>query len=421
MPFITPFKGIRYDLHRVGSLARVVTPPYDLISPEGQAQYYRRHPWNFVRVVFGKELPSDTSTRNRYSRAKETLDQWLRAGILKADSEPGLYPYLQVYSLGGRRYRRWGVIALVRLDSKRIYPHEETREAPKQDRLKLLQTVQASLSPIFGLIPDAQGEYQRFVVEACRRERPIAEVRMEGVSHRIWKMSDPAWIRKLTRMLRPKELIIADGHHRFEAALAYRDACRKKDPSYTPSSHYNFAMFYLASAGVEEPGLLPTHRILHGISRRQLSGLVEGMKGLRWVQPMPSLRVLNSRLGRLRAQGRVGIGLTTGNGVGYLLQAQPGSSYELDVEWLHQEILPSWFWPGWRVSYTQDLDLALRQIRKGKAQALFVVQPPALSQVFERARSSIRMPGKTTYFHPKPLAGLVEYVWGQVSDLSPDV
>ncbi|MBI3332706.1 MAG: DUF1015 domain-containing protein [Candidatus Omnitrophica bacterium] len=419
MPIIAPFKGLRYDLKRVGSIARVVTPPYDVISPRGQAEYYSRHPWNFVRVVFGREYSSDTGRRNRYSRAKETLEGWIRQGILKADPAPSLYPYLQEYTLAGARHRRWGVIALVRLDSPRIYPHEETREGPKRDRFRLLETVGASLSPIFGLIPDETGEYLRKTAQACRSRRPAASARLDGVRHLLWRIDDPVWLRELKRFLRGKELVIADGHHRYEAALAYRNARKADDPGYTSDAPYNFAMFYLACAGSEDPGLLPTHRLLRRFSRERLKRLLKEMSHLNLVRPTPSLPALSDRLRRMRQRGRLGIGLYTGNGAGVLLEAPPGSSYPLDVEWLHQEILPQWIGPGAEVSYTQDLALAVAQVRRGNAQALFLVQPPPLTEVFARARARLRMPGKTTYFYPKPLAGLVEYKFENLKGSDP--
>ncbi len=417
MPYIAPFKGLRYDVRRVGSLAKVVTPPYDVISPKGQAEYYRRHPCNFVRVVFGKEYPSDKKTRNRYSRAKETFHQWIRSGILRFDEEPSLYPHLQEDTLDGRPHKRWGVIALVRLDSPGIYPHEETRGAPKLDRIRLLEAAEASLSPIFGLIPDLEGIYRKFVVQSCRSKKPVADVRLDGVRHRLWKISDPRWIRRLTGSLRRKELVIADGHHRFEAALFYRNARRAHDPAFTPNAPYNFAMFYLAAAGSEEPGLLPTHRILHKAPSLRLEKFMEEASVRSIVRSIGNLSSLVSRLRSLGTKRRLGISFYTGNGGVYLLEPRREISYQLDVEWLHQEILPQWIGANVEVSYTQDAGEATRLLRRGGAKALFLMQPPRLQDVLDRARAATRMPGKTTYFYPKPLAGLVEYKFGAVPGL----
>ena len=408
MPFVTPFKGLRYNPAKVPSLKEVVTPPYDVISPRGQTRYYERHRWNFVRVVFGKSHSSDRGKRNRYSRARQTLREWMKDRVLVVDEEPSIYPYIQEYRLGKRWFRRSGVIALVRLDSPKIFRHEGTREGPKKDRLRLLKTVQASLSPIFGLIPDSEGSYNHFIEKLCRSRQALHQFRLDGVRHRLWKVSDPAALRQFEKLLRPKELVIADGHHRFEAALAYRNWRRKRNPSAT--APYNFAMFYLMAASTaEEPGLLPTHRVVRSLSPKSLSALLQKLSSQGSVRPLPKMSVLLSRLEQFRQKGKLAVGLYSGNGAGYLLKAPGQPPYELDVEWLHQELLPSLSVDADSVSYTQDLPEGLRQVQQGKARALFIVQRPRLREVFRRARAGARMPGKTTYFYPKPLAGLVEY------------
>ncbi len=409
MPLIAPFKGLRYNPKRVRSLSRVVTQPYDIITPEGQAAYYRKHPFNFIRVVYGRAYPTDTKKQNRYSRANRTLEEWLKKGVLQVDQEPAVYPYLQEYTLKGKRYQRWGVVTLVRLDSPDIYPHEETRPAPKLDRLRLLEMVGASLSPIFGLIPDLQGLYRRFILSGVARQRPVASVQLDGVRHRLWKMADPARIKKLQNLLRSRELVIADGHHRFEAALTYRNNRKAQDSRYTPRSPYNFAMFYLAAAGREEPGLLPTHRLLMRASAGGLNGFLKKLDDLSVVSPAKNLGTLSIWLQSLRQKGNLGIGLYTADNAEYLLLPKKTPLERMDVEWLHGKLLPAIFGTGCDITYTQDLSLGARLVRQGKAEALFVMQPPSLKEVLERARRSVRMPGKTTYFHPKPLAGLVEY------------
>ena len=414
MPIIAPFHGLRYNLKRVGSLAKVVTPPYDVISPKEQEAFYRLHPYNFIRVMYGKEYAKDTGADNRYSRAKKTLRQWISKGVLRQEEELSVYPHLEEYTLGGKRYRRWGVVALVRLDSK-ILHHEHTRPKPITDRIRLLEALEAPLSPIFGLIPDKDRAFLRFTLSACTSRRPAASVTVKGVRHAIWKMSDPKWIGRLARMLRAKELVIADGHHRLTAALRYRDARRKKDPSYTSDSPYNYAMFYLAAAAGEEPGLLPTHRVLHDLPAPQVRKFVEESKRRFFVEEISNLESVSARLRKLRDRRALGVGLYTGNGGWYLLTPKRKLPYELDVEWLHREILPKWIGPDPEISYTQDAREGIRQLKSKSenARALFLMQPPRLEDVLDRARSAVRMPGKTTYFYPKPLAGLVEYRFGR--------
>lgn len=411
MPFIAPFKAIRYDASRVGSLSKVVTPPYDVISPEEQKGFYKRHPYNFIRVVYRMDQKGDSSGRRKYAGARGTLTEWLRKGVLKEDPEPGVYPYLQEYTLGGRKRRRWGVVALVRLDSPRIYPHEETRPKPKLDRLRLLEAVRGSLSPIFGLVPDPNGQYRRLVT-SVKGQRPLASAVQDGVRHKVWRVTSRDWIADLKGLLESRDLVIADGHHRFEAALLYRNGRRAKDPEYQPRVGYNYAMFYLAVAGAEEPGLLPTHRVLSGLDREKAKDLVRRVSSRWTTHPFGTLEKVNGRLRALRRKGRIGVGLYAGNGTGYVVEMGRSPRHRMDVEWLHGEILPAVLPGGFELSFTQEPKEALRRVRQGKAQAVFLMQPPDFQEVLRRARAASRMPGKTTYFHPKPLAGLVEYRFG---------
>lgn len=410
MPAIAPFRGLRYNLKKVKSLKQVVTAPYDVISPAGQERYYRRNPYNFIRLVYGKTYPSDTAGRNRYTRARDTFERWINQGILRPDSKPSIYPHCQEFTLDGRRHRRWGVMTLVRLDSSKVYPHENIHEEPKADRLRLLAALEAPLSPIFGLIPDRQRRYRRFIKQACRGRKPVADLSVEGVRHMLWRIDDSLWIGRLKRILKAKELVIADGHHRYEAARQYRQmqGTRGAKRSDAPD---NYAMFYLASSALEEPGLLATHRVLEDLPRAKRKVLLENLKGEGSLRPVGNLRELSGRLRRLKSQGRLGIGLYTGNGHGYLLESSRRGPFKLDVEWLHQGILPG-LKRDLEVTYTPHLKEAATKVRRDRQKLLFVMQPPTLQDVLTRARAALRMPRKTTYFYPKPLAGLVEYSFG---------
>ena len=409
MPSIQPFRALRYNPKRVGSLARVVTPPYDVISPEGQKSFYKAHPFNFIRIVYGKKQPSDAIGRNSYTRARAALEDWTQKGVLQRDLEPGVYPYEQEYRLAGKKHRRLGLIGLVRLDAK-IYPHEQIFGGPKLDRLELMKTVDASLDPIFGLVPDEAGRYRGLLQQVCASRKPLFSFEFQGVRHRLWRITDPAWIKKLQTALRSKDLVIADGHHRFEAAKTYREE-RRKEPGYDPKAPYNFVMFYLSAAGGEDPGLLPTHRLVNLKASAKLKESLEQAKRLGVAEALKSKQALVAKLGQLRERRRLGIGLYTGNGAGYLLQPRGGSAYDLDVEWLHEEVLPNWL-DAAQLSYTQDLDGAYRRVRKGNAQAVFVMQTPRLKDVLARARAARRMPRKTTYFYPKLVSGLVGFPFG---------
>jgi len=409
VPIIAPFNGIRYNRKQGGSISRVVTPPYDVISPRQQAGYYRKHPNSFIRLVLGKTYASDTAARNRYSRAKAVFDRWMKSGVLKQDAEPSVYPYSQAYLLNGKRYIRWGVISLVHLASKDIYPHENIRKAPKMDRQKLLGAVRAALSPIFGLVPDRAGGFRAWIRSACAVRRPEAVALCDGVEHRLWRISDPKRIAQLQRLMDRRALIIADGHHRFEAACQYRrQRGRHRKGSTAVASDYT--MFYLAAVAKEDPGLLPTHRVVQEITPRQLERLAHGLSGCNGpIRRKLSAQEMQARLKRLVHQRKVGMGVYLRSRKPFLLEAAGNCQHGLDVEWLHKGLLPRWVGPQAEVVYTQDLREGLRWLKAGKAQVVFQMQPPRFDEVLARARSGKRMPGKTTYFYPKPIAGLVEY------------
>ncbi len=352
VPVIAPFQGLRYDPKRIKSLALVVTPPYDIISPRQQNQLYRRHPYNFIRVVYGKKRSRDRPGNDVYSRACADLKKWMRLGVLKRDDRPGVYPYEQEYRINGKSHRRIGVIALVSLDSL-VYPHEHTFGGPKKDRLELMKAVNASLDPIFGLVPDANSRYQQFLRRACRNRKPAVSFEVDGVRHRLWRITDPAWIRQLAKRLGSKELVIADGHHRFEAAKTYRDERRKAGSGDGRDAPYNFVMFYLSAAGADEPGLLPTHRL---------------------VSVRPPAR--------------------------------------MEIEWLRPGISEKRLEGQAKVVYTHDLKEACEQLLSGRAQAVVAMPPPKLKEVLAHALAGRRMPRKTTYFYPKLLSGLIGYSFG---------
>ncbi len=408
MPWVEPFKGLRYSRGKVGPLSRVVTPPYDVISPEAQEGYYRKHRYNFIRVVYGRQHRRDAPGHDRYSRARRTLADWIGRGILREDPLPSVYPYQQEYRIEGRAHRRCGVVALLHLSS-RVLPHEEIRLQPKLDRLRLLTALRLSSSPIFGLVPDPGGRFKKMIEGWCRGHRPASVVSVDAVVHRLWRVSDPRWIQGLRRLLRRREVVIADGHHRYAASVAYREKRRKEVGGARGRQPYDYAMFFLSSAAGEEPGLLPTHRLLRGAERGWMEVFRSRLDRNGCAQRRSGAREVLGELRRLRRRGKVAVGCCSGRDGAWILRMPAAAGYPLDVEWLHREVLPEWIGGRQELSYTQDAGEGLRQLHSGSAQTLLLMQPPRLDEVMRRARTGRRMPGKTTYFYPKPLSGLVEY------------
>src|ERR1022692_3771599 len=229
MAEVQAFRGFRYDLARIGNLSDVIAPPYDVIDPALQQTLYDRSPHNVIRLILNQETPKDSEYDNRYTRASMTLRDWTREEILAQDSTPSLYVYSQEFEVEGNRYTRKGFMARVRLEKfgeGRIYPHEETLAGPKADRLKLFHATNMNLSQIFGLFPDEEGEVQAKLDAAVARALPIQATDHLGVVSKVWPITDLHAINAVSRIMSPKPVFIADGHHRYETALRYLEERR---------------------------------------------------------------------------------------------------------------------------------------------------------------------------------------------------
>ncbi|MBL8798308.1 MAG: DUF1015 domain-containing protein, partial [Planctomycetia bacterium] len=267
MADVHAFRAFRYDLGRVGKLADVIAPPYDVIDAGLQDQLYDRSPYNVIRLILEREKPTDSDTDNRYTRSARFLRDWQQDGILTQDSARSLYVYHQDFEVEGQRFTRRGFLARVRLEpfgTGRIYPHEETLSGPKADRLKLFHATGTNLSPIFGLFPDDSNTVQDLLDKAVGRALPLEATDHLGVVSRLWPIADQQTISAVTGLMGPKPIFIADGHHRYETGLRYLED-RRAAGEVRDDDAPNFILMMLV--GMSDPGLviLPTHRLLSGL------------------------------------------------------------------------------------------------------------------------------------------------------------
>ena len=309
MAEIIPFRGLRFNQEKIRELKLALSPPYDVISAAEQSRLYKAHKYNVVRIILGKEKKSDDALHNRYSRARGFFKSWLRQGILIQDKKPSIYIYEQSYIFEGRRLRRIGFIALLKLeppDKGVILAHEKTFSKPREDRLKLLQSTEANLSPIFGLYPD-----EHFIIERLlagyRRTASIADFEFEGTRNRLWRIDSSNFIQALTKLIRRKIIFIADGHHRYEAAYYYKKLMSKKravnastaftaNPELSRRISADYVMMYfcnLASGGLK---ILPTHRVIRNIPKVELATLPLILQSYFTILPVSSRKELFSRL-----------------------------------------------------------------------------------------------------------------------------
>ncbi len=429
MAVVAPFAGLRYDAARVGEIGRVLAPPYDVIGEAERAALEERHPQNVVRV----ELPRG-ETDARYAEAARLLSIWKGEWILRPDDRPGLYVYEQRFRLPGaaptaRVYTRRGFFAAVRLEPyerRVILPHERTLASPKEDRLKLMRATHTQSSPIFGLYRDAQGA-TRTVIEAATEGRPDVEATMaDGGEHRLWRLTDPDAVAALVGLMADKQILIADGHHRYETMLALGPELRALDYA-AGQAAADFGIMFLARA--EDPGLLvlPTHRLLRGVADFDPAALRAAVSPAFEVVDCDEAtpEAIEERLGRegtagvvfaMRVPGRAQTAWFTLKSIVDLSALGPPVLRKLDVTVLHGVLLgpllaidEAAMAEQTYLDYTHDTAEALARVGSGDAQAAFFMNPTKVEEVLAVCEAGYVLPQKSTYFHPKLATGLVMY------------
>jgi uncharacterized protein (DUF1015 family) len=433
MAQILPFRALHYNPTVAGDLARVVTQPYDKISPAMQTRYLESSPYNLAHIIRGPDKPGDKPDSNVYTRAANYLEEWIRAGALTADREPALFPYTQEYAPPGEpseRKERRAFIALLRLEdysARVVHRHEETLSGPKADRLELLKHTRAHFGQLFMLYSDPAGEVESAF--AARSDAPAWECVDDeyGTRHSVWRETQDETIKFVTEAMRDKKLVIADGHHRYETALAYRDFCRaggKEDPR---------AEFVMATfVRIETPGLtiLPTHRVVHSLANFDWKNLLAKAGRLFECEEIAAGEPLTATLGRLRTSGQSQPTLLAYAGAGRsaLLRLRreaalaselpdvPAGIAKLDIVLLHRLLLEKTLGISREavrdekhVRYAREATDAAEQVARGEAQAAFLLNPTPIRDVWDNALAGNVLPQKSTDFYPKLLSGLAAY------------
>ena len=436
MATISPFRGVVYNQAKAGSIRDLVCPPYDIISPAEQQDLYRKNPHNIVRLEFGLESPGDTENDNRYTRAADVLEEWLRSGVLHPGDRPAIYIYEMEYKLGSAVRKLRGMICLVRIedyDSGIIKPHETTLSGPKTDRLKLLKACKASFSQIFSLFSDPDNRIAGILKKTAGR--PDMEVtHQDGVLHRVWVLSDQKDIEFIVREMKDKPIFIADGHHRYDTALNYRNERRKAAGSYNGDEAYNYVAMYLAR--LEDPGLtvLPAHRALFNLTDFNVTRFEDDLnryfnieridfdKRSETADRRTVLETLEHRSDRahvfgMRVKGEHSYYILTLRNEADMDALVPDRSpayRRLDVSILHHLIIDKLLGIrmethklGLNIEYIKDAAEADKRVHDGIAEIVFFMNPTKVREVKDVASAGERMPQKATYFYPKLLTGLV--------------
>jgi uncharacterized protein (DUF1015 family) len=431
---LRPFRGILYHSTRFENLSALLAPPYDVISRQERDLYYQRHPYNVVRLTYGQDEPGDTPDDNRYTRAAQYLHTWLRQGVLRRDPRPAMYLCGEEYLLpDGTQRERQGLIALCRLESYErgiVLPHEETSPHPKRMLFDLRSAVEANLDQIFALYADATGGLQEIL--AVQRQQParLSFRDQDQMLHRVWAISEPSTLNDIRQVMTNSWALIADGHHRYETCLDYQQMMRQSMPHVTGDEWFNFVMMYLTD--IHDPGLtiLPTHRLLRGLSSAFVKQLPTCLRDACEIEDFPyrgpaEQEVQRQRLideMRRRDRSTHVFGLYTGEETFWLLtyrgslatQARTAANRTngsvLDVSVLHDVLLEKVLGLDVgedAIAFTQDEAVAVDLVARQEYQVAFLLNPTHVEQIVEPAMAGRRMPRKSTYFYPKLLTGIV--------------
>ncbi len=439
MADIFPFQAYRYDTRRVRP-GDVLTQPYDKITPAMQQRYARSSPYNLIAVEKGEPRPSDSPSDNVYTRAEQALERWIADGILVRDPSPGIYVYSQEYPVPGASERRTrsGFIALGRVEDYSagiVFRHEYTMTGPKADRLELLRHTRTHTGQLFMLYTDPHRRVDELLASAASAPAPVEARDEYDVVHRLWPVFDAGVIAGVRQAMADRKLVIADGHHRYETAVAYRDQCRAGAPHRDLDAPYEKVMMTFFNTRSEGLLILPTHRVIAGVpgfdpeSFRNRMAATFDQQLFPFASKADRATVLEAFRRELASRGSSGpaIGMYSGDSfvlfslkptadLAALLPDVPPALRQLDVVLLHRLLLdrglgitPAAITAGQHLSYERDIAVGLTAVDEGKAQACFLLNPIGVETTTEIALSGQVLPQKSTDFFPKLLSGITLY------------
>ena len=444
MAQVYPFRAFRYNPARA-PFDRVLTQPYDKISPAMQEKYYAADPHNLIAVEKGRAYPGDTPQNNVYTRAAAALNDWIRENVVMQDPEPAFYAYTQEYTVPGTEERRTrqGFIGAGKLEEYSagvVFRHEHTLSGPKADRLELLRHTKMHTGQLFMLYSDAQRRIDSILAEVESAAAPATEMRDEyGVLHRLWVIAEPQRVAAIHKAMGHQKLVIADGHHRYETALNYRNECRTRAGKIDPEAPYERVMMTFINTRSEGLTILPTHRVAAHVLDFSWTSVRRHLEPWFTAEEFPfsgsgerseAKSKLLARLTRARAKRAIGVypAAEAQKRAFYVLTLREGASLaqllpnvsplqrELDVVLLHEGILepvlgitPQAVTAEAYLTYEREATAALDAVDSGRAQIAFLLNPCDVEQVMKIATAGEVMPQKSTDFYPKLMSGITMY------------
>ena len=440
MATILPFKGLRYNPEKIKDISKVITPPYDVISEKERDDYYQLHPDNIIRLILSKDLPGDDQSNNKYTRSSEFFDTWRKEEILKEETEPAIYIYAQEFTLSGKKYIRRGFISLVKLEdfqTGEIYPHEHTLAKPKEDRMNLMKACNANLSQVFTFFEDEGGNISNFLNEVSEGD-PGAGVTPDidftdiyGVKNSLWVIKDKTVIEKLILQMKDRALFIADGHHRYETALFYRDLVKGTEKVQNSSGDAPADYIMMMCVSMEDPGLviLPTHRLARNIKDLDPEKIKNSLNEVFDISDLGSdcdAETLTQKLSEGSHKHKIAMYIGESDKKFYILTLRDEKLLDPiltgeHVEWksidtgiLHGVIFDRALGiqaknisKSENVKYNQGVEDSVAKVNNGEYQIAFFLNPTKIGQIKDIATKRHKMPPKATYFYPKLMTGMV--------------
>lgn len=433
-----PFRGILYNPKKIENLENVLAPPYDVINSADQKRLYQKSDYNIVRLILGKTYESDNELNSRYTRAAKDLNDWLSTEILLQNGSECLYFYSQEYLFMGEKKNRIGFIARVKIeefDKGVIYPHEFTLSKPKEDRLKLTRACRTNFSQIFGLFSDPEKKIDHLIESGIKGQSLITIKDPDGIVNAFGKITSKDIIEKINFLMKDKKIYIADGHHRYETALAYRNEMRKKYGSSTGEKPYDYVMMYLTNMDSEGTSIFPIHRVLFNLDDFNPDPFIKSLEKKFSIKKHPFSSSTEKDIAidhlfqemKSKEKGQSTFGVYLGTQTYYLLtlkdssllndigdSSKPKELFELETFILHSLIIEKILGIKLEsvnnqdhISYKKNEKEAVDMVDSGKYQLAFFLNPTKMEQIKNLAGAGIRMPQKATYFYPKLLSGLV--------------
>lgn len=420
MATIKAFRALRYNQEKI-NLEKVIAPPYDVISPDEQNNYYDKDPKNIIRLILARE-------EDRYSASKKYFQDWQLDQSLVRETDEAIYPLEQSFiSNDGTVVNRKGFIALIKIEEFEkgiVLPHEKTLSKAKEDRLKLLRATDANFSQIFGLFSDAEGLVQKEIQKELT-EKPICDVEFQEVKNKIWKITNKNIIDSIVKIMSSKQILIADGHHRYETALNYRNEKRKEIINFTGNESFNFVLMFFTNLNDDGLVIYPTHRAVHSIenfnwqkiksilqndfdiidckSKQEMTKILQNFDSF-------SYGVIESNPAKFSV-----LHLKNSEKIKTLLsKSLPNEIKNLDVVLLHEYILRDLIGISdeaqakkLNINYLQKIADCVTEVENKKVNIAFIVNSTKINQVRQVAESGNIMPQKSTFFYPKLISGFI--------------